>query len=673
MPGASDDRLQAPQRILELREILRRHDHLYHTLHTPEISDAAYDALFQELKELEQRHPEFAAADSPTQTVGPAPAAAFSAARHGQRLLSLDNVFSDESLLEWWQRCQRTLGEVGSEQQPLFVCEPKIDGLSIALVYENGRLVRGATRGDGEVGEDVTANVLTLAGLPHSLRGEVPARLEVRGEVFLFKRDFGALNERLAAEGKPPFANARNAAAGALRQKDANITRERSLAIYVHGLVAADGLEPASYSEAIAKLADFGLPIHPLATPCADLEAVKAFVAKLRAERATLDHEIDGVVVKLNAVAQQVELGATAKAPRWAVAYKLPAEQAQTKLRDIMVSIGRSGVATPFAVFEPVFVGGVTLSIASVHNEFEVARKGLMLGDTVIVQRAGDVIPEVVGPVVELRDGSERPFVMPSHCPVCGTQLEQQPGEAQRRCPGSECPAQTLGRIVHFCSRGAMNVEHLGDVRAQQLFDAGLIRTAADLFHLQAEDLAKLPSFKQKSISNLLGAIETARSRPLDRLLVGLGVRHVGPQAALALADAFGSLPAVAAATVEALLAVEGLGQVIAESVHSFFQRPNTVELVERLRTGGVRLDVVKERTVGTLSGKSFVITGSLAAMSRERAQAELEARGGKVTSSVSKSTSFLIVGSEPGTKLAKAQKLGTPTLDETGFLALLG
>ncbi len=672
MPGASDDRQQAQQRTLELRGILRHHDQQYHSREAPEISDAAYDALFQELKQLEQRYPEFAAADSPTQTVGAAPAAAFSVARHGQRLLSLDNVFSDESLLEWWQRCQRTLGEVALAEQPLFVCEPKIDGLSIALLYKNGRLVRGATRGDGEVGEDVTPNVLTLAGLPRTLRGNPPAWLEVRGEVFLFKRDFDALNEKLAAEGKPPFANARNAAAGALRQKDANITRERSLAIYVHGLVAAVGLEPSSYSEAIEQLAALGLPIHPLATHCADLDAVKAFVARLRAQRPSLDHEIDGVVVKLNAVAQQVELGATAKAPRWAVAYKLPAEQARTKLREIIVSIGRSGVATPFAVFEPVFVGGVTLSIASLHNEFEVARKGLLLGDTVIVQRAGDVIPEVVGPVVELRDGSERPFVMPSHCPVCGTQLEQQPGEAQRRCPGSECPAQTLGRIVHFCSRGAMNVEHLGDVRPQQLFDAGLIRTAADLFHLQAEELAKLPSFKQKSISNVLGALEAARSRPLDRLLVGLGIRHVGPQAALALADAFGSLLAVAAAPMEALLAVEGLGQVIAESVHSFFRRSSSVEFVERLRAGGVRLDRVKERSEGTLSGKSFVITGSLAAMSRERAQAELEARGGKVTGSVSKSTSFLVVGSEPGTKLAKAQKLGTATLDEAGFLALL-
>ncbi len=659
---------QAKRRVIALREEVRRHDHLYHSLDAPEISDAEYDALFRELRELEQAHPELRTADSPTERVGAQVSELFSPVRHSRRLLSLDNVFDEVSFDEWYDRVKKGLGRDTS-----LVCEPKIDGLSLAVVYEHGRLIRGATRGDGSVGEDVTQNVLTLRDLPHRLRSKnPPAWLEVRGEVFMFKQDFKLLNETLDEQGKPTFSNPRNAAAGAMRQKDVAVTRERPLSIYLHGLVLVEGAKLKSYSEALAFMAELGLPVHPLSQPVETLAQAKAFVSRIKQERSGLDHEIDGVVIKVDDLGAQEELGATAKAPRWAVAYKLPPEQATTTLRDIHVSIGRTGAATPFAVLEPVFVGGVTISLATLHNEFEIARKDLRVGDKVTVQRAGDVIPEVVGPLVNQRTGAERAFVMPDDCPVCGTRLERKEDDAVRRCPSRACPAQTLGQIVHFCSRGAMNIEHLGEVRAQQLLDLGLVKDPGDLFHLTAADLQKLPQFKDKSVNNLLAAIEGAKARPLDKLLVGLGIRHVGGSAAQALAGHFGSLAAVREASIEQLTEVPGLGQVIAESVFEFFQRESSHQLCDKLTRGGVSTNVVKARADGPLTGMTFVITGTLANMSRDRAQARIEELGGKVTSSVSKSTRYVVVGADPGTKLDKAQKLGVATLDEAAFLALL-
>ncbi|NUP11178.1 MAG: NAD-dependent DNA ligase LigA [Polyangiaceae bacterium] len=659
---------EAKARIDELTREVRHHDHLYHALDKPKISDEAYDALFRELKELEVAFPALAHTDSPTQKIGSKPSELFAPVRHSSRLLSLDNVFDEQSFDDWFDRVRRGLG-----REPALVCEPKIDGLSVAVVYEHGRLTRAATRGDGEIGEDVTQNILTLRSLPHRLKtANPPAWLEVRGEVFLFKRDFKSINDKLDEAGKQTFSNPRNAAAGALRQKDANITRERPLTVYLHGLVRSEGTSFKTYTEALATLAEYGLPIHPLSKRVATPADAKAFVVDMKARRHEMDHEIDGVVVKVDDIGAQEELGATAKAPRWAVAFKLPAEQKTTRLNDILVSIGRTGAATPFAMLEPVFVGGVTVSTATLHNEYEVARKDVRVGDMVIVQRAGDVIPEVVGPVLEHRTGDEKPFVMPNECPVCGTTLERRADDAVRRCPNQTCPAQTLGAIFHFCSRGAMNIEHLGEVRAQQLLDLGLAEDPGDLFHLTAEKLAKLPQFKEKSINNLLKAIEGARERQLDKLLVGLGIRHVGPSAAQALANHFGSVDAIAAASVEELTQAEGLGQVIAEAVHVFFRRESTTKLIDKLRTGGVKLDVVRQKKEGPLSGQTLVITGTLGAMSRDKAQARIEELGGKVTSSVSKNTTYLVVGADPSSKLEKATKLGIKVLDEAAFLAMI-
>lgn len=668
MARATNQPEDAKRRIDELRESIRHHDHLYHALDKPEISDEEYDGLFKELKQLEASFPQFASADSPTQKVGARVSDLFAPVEHSFRLLSLDNVFDDKACDAWWDRTKKALG-----REVALVCEPKIDGLSLAVVYENGKLLRAATRGDGAVGEDVTQNVLTLKTLPHKLSTKTPPKwLEVRGEVFMFKNDFKTLNEKLDEAGKPTFSNPRNAAAGALRQKDANITRERPLAIYLHGLVRADGISFKSYSQALETMASFGLPVHPMSKRVDALADAKQFVYAMKDKRHEMDHEIDGVVLKIDDIGAQEELGATAKAPRWAVAFKLPAEQKPTRLNDIMVSIGRTGAATPFAILEPVFVGGVTVAQATLHNEFEVARKGILIGDTVLVQRAGDVIPEVVGPVLDKRTGQERPFVMPDNCPVCETKLERREEDAMRRCPNLTCPAQTLGCIVHFCSRDAMNIEHLGDVRVQQMLDLKLVEDPGDLFHLDAKTVSKLPGFKDKSIKNVLGAIDGARVRPLDKLLVGLGIRHVGPSAAQALAEHFGSLDAIAQAPLEELQKVPKTGNVIAEAVFLHFRRESTLNMVEKLRTGGVKLDLVKAKAEGHLSGLTFVITGTLEAMSRDKAQTRLEELGGKVTSGVSKATSFVIVGADPGSKLEKAQKLNVKILDEAGFLSLL-
>lgn len=660
---------RAAERARALREEIARHDRLYHELDAPEISDADYDALLRELRGLEAEHPELATKDSPTQKVGGKPSELFAPVTHSSRLLSLDNVFDDEELDAWYERAKKALG-----RDVELVCEPKVDGLSLAVVYERGELVRGATRGDGAVGEDVTPNVLTLGDLPRRLASKSPpAWLEVRGEVFMPKTEFAAMNARLDEDGKPTYANPRNAAAGALRQKDPEVTRARPLAIYLHGLVKIEGASFARYSEAIRYLASVGLPVHPLMTVCRGLDEARRFVVRMRDERHALDHDIDGVVLKLDELGAQEELGATSKAPRWAVAYKLPPEQVTTTLRDIQVSIGRTGAATPFAVLEPVRVGGVTVSMATLHNEHEIARKDLRIGDRVTVQRAGDVIPEVVGPVVEARTGEERAFVMPDACPACGSALERREGEAVRRCESFDCPAQALGRIVHFASRSAMDIEHLGESTARALLDLGLVADVGDVFALDAAAAARIPQFKDKSVQNLLAAIDAARTRPLDRLLAGLGIRHVGTTAAKKLAEAFGTLEALGAASQEELAKVEGLGEVIAASVHAYFQRESTKALLAKLERGGVRPEKPAARGEGPLTGQTFVLTGTLSRWKREEAQAKLEALGGKVTSSVSKKTSYVVAGADPGSKLDKAEKLGVAVLDEEGFEQLVG
>jgi len=669
MHDANEEELAtAKRRVEELRARIEHHSYRYYVLDAPEISDAEFDQLLRELQALEERHPDLLTPDSPTQRVGGAAAARFAPVKHSARLLSLDNVFDDEELTAWRDRVVKGLG-----REPSYVGEPKIDGVSIAVAYERGRLVRGATRGDGDVGEDVTANVRTIRAIPHRLRGGAPpAWLEVRGEVFLRLEDFDRLNDELGAAGKPLLANPRNATAGLLRQKDPAVTASKPLSVYFHGLIRIDGRAPLSYSELLTYLRALGLRTHPEAKPCATLEEVRAYVADMAARRHALEHEIDGAVIKVDRAADANELGATSKFPRWAIAYKFPAEEQTTKLRDIQASVGRTGAVTPFAILEPVRVGGVTISMATLHNAQEVVRKGVLIGDTVVVRRAGEVIPEVVAPIPSLRDGSERAFVMPVDCPVCGTPIVRPEGEAVARCLNLQCPAQVLARIVHFSGRGALDIEHLGERTAGELLDQNLIATPADIFALTPAQIGQLPNFKDKSIANLSAAIAAAKDRPIDRLLSGFGIRHVGGSAARALADAFGSIDRIAAAPAEEIAAVDGVGDVIAGAVRAFFDRPETRDELEKLRRAGVRLEEQRAQRTGRLLGQTFVITGTLEALSREEAKARIEAEGGKVTNSLSQKTSYLVVGESPGSKLDKATKLGVATLDEAAFLRLL-
>jgi DNA ligase (NAD+) len=562
----------------------------------------------------------------------------------------------------------------GLGRETKFVCEPKIDGVSIAVAYERGRYVRGATRGDGETGEDVTQNVRTIRAVPARLRTpHPPAWLEVRGEVFLRLSDFEKINAELGEGRKTLFANPRNATAGTLRQKDPAVTASRPLSVYFHGLVRIDGKELRSYTETLRYLQEVGLRVHPEAKECATLGEVKAYVASMGEKRHALEHEIDGAVVKVDSYGDQNELGNTSKFPRWAIAYKFPAEEQTTKLRDIMVSVGRTGAVTPFAVLEPVRVGGVTVSMATLHNADEVERKGVLIGDTVVVRRAGEVIPEVVAPIPSLRTGQERKFVMPTECPVCKQPISRPEGEAVARCTNIDCPAQAWGRVVHFASRGAMDITHLGERTASELLERELIADPGDIYALTPDDIAKLPGFKDKSITNLIEAIHASKDRSIDRLLYAFGVRHVGATAARLLADAFGSIDKIAAAPVEELAAVDGVGEVIATAAHEYFQRPATVSLLDKLRRAGVRMSEERKKTVGPLTGKSFVITGTLEEFSREEAEERIAALGGKVTNSLSKKTDYLVVGASPGSKLEKATKLGVQSIDEAAFKALLG
>jgi DNA ligase (NAD+) len=660
---------QAKLRVDELRAQIEHHNYRYYVLDAPEIADVEYDRLLRELDALERAHPTLLTADSPTQRVGGAVASAlFAPVKHSSRLLSLDNAFDDAELVAWRDRVVKGLG-----REPSYVCEPKIDGVSLAVVYERGRLTRGATRGDGDVGEDVTANVRTIRGIPSRLRTDSPpAWLEVRGEVFFRVADFERINEELGAAGKPLFANPRNATAGLLRQKDPSVTAGRPINVYFHGLVKIEGRKLESYSETLAYLRDLGLRTHPEGKVAETLDDVRGYIADMAARRHALEHEIDGAVIKVDRYAYVDELGATSKFPRWAIAYKFPAEEQTTRLNDIQVSVGRTGAVTPFAVLEPVRVGGVTVSMATLHNADEVVRKGVLIGDTVVVRRAGEVIPEVVAPVPSLRTGTERAFVMPTRCPRCDTEIVRPEGEAVARCPNLQCPAQVLGRIVHFAGRGAMDIEHLGERTAAELLDRNLIADPADIFFLTPEALGQLPNFKDRSIANLQSAIEAAKDRPIDRLLYGFGIRHVGASAARALADAFGSIDRIAAAPVEEIAAVEGVGDVIAGAVRGFFDRPETTQVIDKLRRAGVRMEETRERRTGPLIGKTFVITGTLATLSREAAKEKIEALGGKMTSGLSARTNYLVVGDNPGSKLEKATKLGVTTLDEAAFLALV-
>jgi DNA ligase (NAD+) len=666
------ERAAAKLRVEELREQINYHAYRYYVLDEPEISDAEYDELVRELRELEERYPELVTPDSPTQRVGVTPADLFAPVEHRAPMLSLDNAFSPEELKAWATRVEKALGEPVT-----YACELKIDGVAVALTYERGRLVRGATRGDGRVGEDITANVRTVRTVPPRLLvKDPPSVLEIRGEIYLPVRAFEELNEELTAAGGRPFANPRNAAAGSLRQKDPKVTASRPLALWVHSFGYAEGIDFASHSGFLAWCREAGLPVPPTSETRPDLDGVLDYVGYWQEHRHDVDWEIDGVVVKVDSIAQQRELGATSHAPRWAIAYKFPPEERTTLLRRIDVHTGRTGKVTPFAVLEPVVVGGVTVTYATLHNEDEVRRKDVREGDTVIVRRAGDVIPEIVGPVLSKRPKGAKPWRFPETCPSCGTRLVRPEGEADRRCPNTACPSRNVEWLFSFASRGAMDIEGLGYMTVLQLLERGLVKDPGDIYRLTAEDLAGLEGFAEKSISNLLEAIERSKDRPLWRLLVGLNIRHVGEHVAQVLARAFGSIDALARASVEEIDAVPEIGPAIARSVHEWFHDPANLALLEKLRAAGVRM--AEEAPAGPaeegpLAGKTVVLTGTLPSLSREEATRLAQEAGARVASSVSRKTDFVVAGESPGSKLAKALELGVEVIDEEEFLRRIG
>ncbi len=658
------------RRIAFLRQAIEHHNYRYHVLDAPEISDAEFDQLMRELRALETQFPDLVTPDSPTQRVGAAPAAAFATVRHRQPMLSLDNAFSDEELQAWAKRVERALGVERVE----FVCELKIDGTAVSLTFEDGRFVRGATRGDGVQGEDITANLRTIKSLPLRLKvARPPGLLEVRGEVYLSRQAFESINREREAAGQPQFANPRNAAAGSLRQLDPRITASRPLGFFIYGVGAAEGLRLRTQDETLRWLGDAGFRFNPEIRLVQTLEEVAAYAAAWTAKRHELAYEIDGVVVKVNDYGQQAELGATSHAPRWAIAYKFPAEQATTTVRDIQVYVGRTGALTPVALLEPVRVSGVTVTSATLHNEDEVRRKDVRIGDTVVVQRAGEVIPEVVRPLAERRTGSERRFAMPGTCPACGSKIVRPEGEAVSRCVNASCPAQVLGRLIHFCSRGAMNIDRLGPKLLMQLLDRKLIAGPGDLYRLRQEQLVALERMGDRSAQNVLESIEGSKRTTFTRLLYALGIRHVGGHIAELLAAHFGDVEALLGASFEEIRDVEGIGPTIAESVHLFFRQPQNVRLVRNLLRAGVRPAAPPRAATGVLTGKQVVITGTLAGFSRAQAEQAVRERGGTVGSSVSKKTDLLVVGSEPGAKLERAKKLKVETLTEVEFVKLVG
>jgi len=675
--GAGGDeraRAQAKLRVDELRAEIEHHRYRYHLLDDPEVADAEYDDLMRELRALEDRFPELATADSPTQTVGGAPAPLFAPVTHRAPMLSLDNAFSFEELDAWAQRVERGVGE-GAR----FACELKIDGVACALTYQRGRLVKAATRGDGRVGEDITANVRTVEGVPRTLAvDDPPAVIEVRGEMYFPVTAFDALNEQLLAAEQRPFANPRNAAAGSLRQKDPKVTASRPLRLWVHSFGFADGVTFDSHLGFLDWATKAGLPVPPTTEARDSIDGVKAFLTAWEANRHSVDWEIDGTVIKVDQTGLQRELGSTSHAPRWAIAYKFPPEERTTVLRSIDVHTGRTGKVTPFAVLEPVFVGGVTVTYATLHNEQEVRRKDVRKGDHVIVRRAGDVIPEIVGPVVSKRKKSARRWTMPATCTSCGTPLVRAEDEADYRCPNKRgCPSQGIEWLFHFAGRGAMDIEHLGYMTVMRLLEAGLIEDPADIYALDAEKLGQLPGFKDKAIANVLEQIEASKDRPLWRLLVGLNIRHVGTHVAQVLARAFGSIDEIAAASEDRIDDVPEIGPEIAATVREWFDDDENLALIEKLRAAGVRL--ADERAAGEeegdrpFEGLSIVLTGGLEGLTREEATELAQAAGARVSSGVSKKTSFVVAGESPGSKLAKAETLGVEVIDEAEFRRRLG
>lgn len=664
----------------ELADTVREHQFRYYVRDAPIISDGEFDALFQQLLALEERHPDLRTPDSPTQLVGGGFATDFTPVDHLERMLSLDNVFSAADMRAWAARVEEETGP-GLH----YLCEVKIDGVALNLVYRNGKLERGATRGDGRTGEDVTLNARTIEDIPRELNTDtefpIPELLEVRGEVYFRLEDFETLNAAIVAEGKPPYANPRNTAAGSLRQKDPAVTARRRLRMICHGLGRTEGFTPRSQHEAYRALAAWGLPVSAHTRLVQGVDAVLERISYWAEHRHDIEHEIDGLVVKVDELSLQRRLGSTSRAPRWAIAYKYPPEEATTTLRNIAVNVGRTGRVTPFAMMEPVVIAGSTVSMATLHNAAEVVRKGVLIGDTVTIRKAGDVIPEVLGPVVDARTGDERPFVMPTHCPECGTELAyEKEGDADIRCPNQRsCPAQLRERVFHVAGRGAFDIEALGYEAAIALLNSGAITDEGDLFDLDADRLRNVALFVNKNGSlsangtRLLNNLAAAKDRPLWRVLVALSIRHVGPTAARALAAEFGSLERIEQASQEELAAAEGVGPTIASAVAEWFTVDWHRAIVDKWRAAGVRMADERDQSIPrTLEGLSIVVTGSLEGFSRDGAKEAILLRGGKAAGSVSKKTAFVVIGESPGSKAAKAEELGVPILDEDGFRLLL-
>jgi DNA ligase (NAD+) len=663
-------------RILQLRSRIRHHEERYYVDHAPEVSDAEFDELLRELQQLEADHPDLVTPDSPTQRVGGRVAEGFAAVRHVEPMLSLDNAYNADELREFDERIRRGLG---NQQGPMrYVAELKIDGLSIALQYRNGRLVRGATRGDGTTGEEVTANVRTLRDIPHKLTGGPDGMVEIRGEVYLPRKEFDRTNNERDAAGLPRFANPRNAAAGAMRQIDPANVRQRGLRAFVYQLVGAQQ-GPDSHADLLEALKGWGLPVEPHWKALDGIDEVIAYCQEWAERRAAatrvLSFDTDGVVIKLDSLAQRAPLGATSKYPRWAVAYKFPPEQAETKLMQIAINVGRTGAVTPFAMLEPVLIAGTTVSMATLHNANEVARKDVRDGDRVLVEKAGDIIPQVVRVVDPDREGRGPRWSMPAHCPRCQSLLVRAEDEAVWRCENTSCPAKLQRGLEHFAARHAMNIEGLGESLIARLIADNLIASYADVYTLTADRLAQVERMGRKSAANLIAQIEGSKAREFWRLLYGLGIRHVGERGAQALAGAFGSMDALLAASTEQLQAVPDIGAVVAASVRTYLDQPQNQALIRQLAAAGVRMSgpLTSTSAPGPLSGQTFVLTGTLSSMSREDATEAIQSRGGKVAGSVSKKTSFVIAGADPGSKLAKAEALGVAVLDEAGFQKLLG
>ena len=667
---------QARHRIIELTQEIRDHQFKYYVLDSPSITDAAFDVLLKELGALEAKHPELLEPDSPSLGVGGGFATTFDQHDHIEKMMSLDNVFDSEELATWFDRVEK------DSSNPEYLCELKVDGLAINLLYENGQLTRALTRGNGVTGEDVTLNVKTIKGLPHTLTGKkIPSLIEVRGEVFLPVAAFNQLNEELEEAGKPLFANPRNCAAGSLRQKDPRVTASRALDVVVHGVGASEGISFTSQSDAYAQLKALGLPTSHRFKVCKSRAEVLDFIENYNLHRHDVEHEIDGVVIKVDAIAEQKKLGFTSRAPKWAIAYKYPPEEVTTKLLDIRVSIGRTGRVTPFAFMEPVKVAGSTVTNATLHNQEEIERKGVLIGDTVIIRKAGDVIPEVLGPVLDRRTGTEKAFVMPTQCPECASDLRAiTEGDVDIRCPNTRsCPAQLRERIYYIGSRAALDIDVLGYEAAVAMLQDAIITDEADIFSLTEKALMKSSFFTKKdgsagkNLEKLLEALEDAKSRPLWRTIVALSIRHVGPTAAQALATNLGSMDAISKASVADLADIDGLGDVIAQSVVEWFEVDWHRNIIKKWSDAGVAMvNATGEAMPQTLAGLTFVVTGGLEGFTRDSIAETITAYGGKPTSSVSKKTDYVLVGSDPGSKLAKAQELGVTIIDEARFLELL-